>query len=94
MYKNQKGFINILLIVLIVVLVGLAGYFALNNQGTQNPYSSSTSQTYTSTSSSSSLIPTPAICDYAAPPQGCNYVSGPNYDPVTSCGMILSCPNK
>lgn len=31
-------------------------------------------------------------CDYAAPPTGCNYVQGPNYDPTTSCGMILSCP--
>jgi len=29
---NQKGFVNILLIVFVVVLAGVAGYFALNNR--------------------------------------------------------------
>ena len=28
---NQKGFVNIALIVLVVVLAGVAGYFVLNN---------------------------------------------------------------
>ncbi len=32
-----------------------------------------------------------AICDYAAPPAGCNYVAGPDYNPRTQCGMVLSC---
>ena len=31
------------------------------------------------------------ICDYAAPPANCKYVPGPNYNPATSCGMVLSC---
>lgn len=34
-----------------------------------------------------------AMCDYAAPPQGCNYVSGPNYNPQNGCGMVLKCQN-
>jgi hypothetical protein len=38
-------------------------------------------------------IPPPShICDYAAPPEGCNYVQGPGYDAQTDCGMILKCP--
>ncbi len=32
---NQKGFANIALIVLVVVLVGVAGYFALNNRSVE-----------------------------------------------------------
>ncbi len=32
-----------------------------------------------------------AVCDYAAPPQGCTYVPGPNYDKTSMCGMVLSC---
>ncbi len=32
-----------------------------------------------------------AVCDYAAPPEGCTYVAGPNYNPTTMCGMVLSC---
>lgn len=32
-----------------------------------------------------------AMCDYAAPPEGCTYVQGPNYDPTTGCGMTLAC---
>jgi hypothetical protein len=36
--------------------------------------------------------PTPLICEYAAPPAGCSYVNGPNFNPVTLCGKILSCP--
>jgi hypothetical protein len=35
-----------------------------------------------------------AMCDYAAPPIGCSYVNGPNFDPTTQCGMILSCTNN
>ena len=33
-----------------------------------------------------------AICDYAAPPAGCNYVQGPNFNSQTQCGMVLNCP--
>ncbi len=32
-----------------------------------------------------------AICSYPAPPMGCNYATGPNYDTETNCGMILDC---
>lgn len=32
-----------------------------------------------------------AMCDYAAPPQGCSYVPGPSYDPNTQCGLELKC---
>lgn len=35
---------------------------------------------------------TSPICDYTPPPTGCNYVQGPNYNPTTHCGMVLSCP--
>ncbi len=38
--------------------------------------------------------PTVAMCDYAAPPQGCSYIPGPNYNSTTQCGMILSCPAR
>ncbi len=40
-----------------------------------------------------SLKPLPLItqCLYAAPPDGCSYIPGPNYNPQTTCGMILSC---
>lgn len=31
------------------------------------------------------------ICTYPAPPIGCSYVPGANYNSVTSCGMELSC---
>ena len=31
-HMNQKGFANVILIVLVVVLAGVAGYFALNNR--------------------------------------------------------------
>lgn len=31
------------------------------------------------------------VCDYVAPPVGCSYVPGPNYDPRTQCGLILRC---
>lgn len=34
-----------------------------------------------------------AMCDYAAPPEGCAYVPGPNYNNQTQCGMVLSCNN-
>ena len=34
MNTNQKGFANIALIVLVVILAGVAGYFALNNRST------------------------------------------------------------
>ena len=33
-----------------------------------------------------------AVCDYAAPPAGCEYVKGPNYNEQTACGMVLKCP--
>lgn len=44
-------------------------------------------------------MPTPtrepiAICDYAAPPAGCSYVPGPNYNRETSCGMVLACESR
>ncbi len=32
-----------------------------------------------------------AICDYAAPPAGCSYTPGPNYDSQSQCGMVLVC---
>lgn len=32
-----------------------------------------------------------AICDYAAPQEGCTYVPGPNYNSLNQCGMILQC---
>ena len=35
-----------------------------------------------------------AMCDYAAPPVGCTYVPGPNYNNDTSCGMVLSCKDQ
>lgn len=31
------------------------------------------------------------MCDYAAPPQGCAYVPGPNFDGGSRCGMVLEC---
>lgn len=30
-------------------------------------------------------------CDYAAPPPGCGYIIGPNYDATNGCGMVLNC---
>jgi uncharacterized protein YgiM (DUF1202 family) len=40
----------------------------------------------------SPIDPQPTIvCDYAAPPEGCEYVQGSAYDPSTHCGMVLSC---
>jgi hypothetical protein len=35
-----------------------------------------------------------AICDYAAPPVGCNYVPGPGYNSQTQCGMVLKCETQ
>ncbi len=32
-----------------------------------------------------------AMCDYPAPPENCKYVDGPNFNPTTQCGKILSC---
>lgn len=32
-----------------------------------------------------------AVCDYAAPPQGCSYVEGPNFNQATNCGLELLC---
>lgn len=32
------------------------------------------------------------VCDYAAPPPGCDYVRGPYYNSTTLCGMELTCP--
>lgn len=32
-----------------------------------------------------------AMCSYAAPPAGCGYIAGPNYNATTQCGMVLSC---
>ena len=37
MNMNQKGFANIALIVLVVILAGVAGYFALNNRSATPP---------------------------------------------------------
>lgn len=37
-------------------------------------------------------VPPPvAVCDYAAPPNGCWYVKGTNYNTTTQCGMELKC---
>ncbi len=37
-------------------------------------------------------VPPPVtICDYAAPPNGCWYVKGTNYNTTTQCGMELKC---
>jgi len=30
-------------------------------------------------------------CDYPVPPKDCTYIQGPEYNPVTNCGMILDC---
>ncbi len=32
-----------------------------------------------------------AMCSYANPPVGCSYVPGPDYNSVSSCGMVLKC---
>lgn len=32
-----------------------------------------------------------ALCSYPAPPVGCDYMQGPDYNNQTSCGMILKC---
>ncbi|MSU60669.1 MAG: hypothetical protein EXS52_02005 [Candidatus Staskawiczbacteria bacterium] len=37
--------------------------------------------------------PTP-VCEYAAPPLGCNYIEGPNYNEQTMCGLVLKCSNE
>ncbi len=31
------------------------------------------------------------ICDYANPPDNCEYVKGPNYNSQTQCGLVLKC---
>ncbi|OGZ15012.1 MAG: hypothetical protein A3J08_01530 [Candidatus Lloydbacteria bacterium RIFCSPLOWO2_02_FULL_51_11] len=36
--------------------------------------------------------PSVAQCDYAAPPQGCEYVKGSAYNETTRCGLVLKCP--
>lgn len=33
----------------------------------------------------------PAICSYPAPPTGCNYIEGTNFNSQTNCGLVLSC---
>ncbi len=33
----------------------------------------------------------PLVCEYAAPPVGCTYKQGANYDPSTNCNMVLDC---
>lgn len=33
------------------------------------------------------------MCDYIAPPIGCSYSQGQNYNATTKCGMVLSCTN-
>lgn len=32
-----------------------------------------------------------AVCDYAAPPRGCSYVKGSEYNATTGCGLVLQC---
>lgn len=32
-----------------------------------------------------------AVCEYAAPLAGCTYMKGPNYNPISGCGMELQC---
>ncbi len=32
-----------------------------------------------------------AICSYPAPPYGCSYIQGENFDPQTQCGLKLDC---
>lgn len=39
-----------------------------------------------------SAVPIEQVCDYAAPPPGCSYVNGPDYNSTTRCGMVLTCP--
>jgi hypothetical protein len=41
-----------------------------------------------------STTPPIAMCDYAAPPEGCTYVPGVDYNSETKCGMVLSCGNN
>ena len=36
----------------------------------------------------------PVACEYPAPPENCEYIKGQNYNPQTSCGLILSCTNS
>ena len=36
-------------------------------------------------------IMTGPMCDYAAPPEGCKYLPGANYNKITQCGMVLVC---
>jgi hypothetical protein len=31
------------------------------------------------------------ICEYPAPPVGCSYIIGPQYDSTNNCGMVISC---
>lgn len=33
----------------------------------------------------------PAVCSYANPPVGCDYINGPDYNATTGCGMVLKC---
>lgn len=33
-------------------------------------------------------------CDYPAPPAGCTYIQGPQYNQANMCGMVLSCQNQ
>ncbi len=34
---------------------------------------------------------TAVVCDYAAPPSGCAYVKGSDYNAATGCGLVLQC---
>ncbi len=34
-----------------------------------------------------------AMCDYAAPANGCTYIKGPDYNSTNGCGMVLDCSN-
>lgn len=36
----------------------------------------------------------PPMCDYPAPPAGCSYVKGSNYNGETGCGKVLSCSSS
>ena len=38
-----------------------------------------------------SVVISPTICEYPAPPVGCTYKQGPNYDSSTNCNMVLDC---
>ncbi len=74
-----------------------AGAYSMNiwlqpaNMVATNPLGGNFAPSVDLTIGSVSSTSTAPLCDYAPPPQGCTYTQGPNYNPQTSCGMILRC---